>query len=172
MNKRNAITALVIVAILVILLTFLNKSYKGLDKLNVKTSDKISLNETPQSSTDLNRSVVDIPDLAASLNSKSTTVEQDLRIISDMLSAYRTNFPNKGNPTGTNEEITLSLSGKNKLGLILISRNNPAINSAGELCDRWGTPYFFHAESGLKMKIRSAGPDKKMWTKDDLEFEP
>jgi hypothetical protein len=172
MNKRNAITALVIVAILVILLTFLNKSSESLDKTNVKTRDKISLNETPQSSNDLDRSAVDIPDLAASLNSKSITVEQDLRIISEILSAYRTNFPNKGNPTGTNEEITSSLSGKNKLGLILISRNNLAINPSGELCDRWGTPYFFHAESGLKMKIQSAGPDKKMWTKDDVEFEP
>ena len=47
-----------------------------------------------------------------------------------------------------------------------------AINRNGELCDRWGTPFFFHAESAAHMEIRSAGPDKKMWTDDDVAFSP
>ena len=42
------------------------------------------------------------------------------------------------------------------------------INARGELIDNWGTPFFFHQVSGTEMEIRSAGPDMKMWTADDL----
>jgi hypothetical protein len=42
------------------------------------------------------------------------------------------------------------------------------INEKGELVDAWGTPFFFHQLSGSEMEIRSAGPDKVMWTDDDL----
>jgi hypothetical protein len=42
------------------------------------------------------------------------------------------------------------------------------VNGDGELVDPWGTPYFFHQLSGTDMEIRSAGPDKTMWTDDDL----
>ena len=38
----------------------------------------------------------------------------------------------------------------------------------GELVDRWGTPYFFHSVSAEKMEIVSAGPDKELWTDDDV----
>jgi hypothetical protein len=41
------------------------------------------------------------------------------------------------------------------------------LNDKGELVDRWGTPYFFHQLSRDHMEIRSAGPDKVMWTQDD-----
>jgi hypothetical protein len=42
------------------------------------------------------------------------------------------------------------------------------MNSNGELMDRWGTPIFFHALSKDQMEIRSAGPDRVMWTADDV----
>ena len=42
------------------------------------------------------------------------------------------------------------------------------VNGQGELVDSWGTPYFFHQVSGTETEIRSAGPDRKMWTEDDL----
>lgn len=110
--------------------------------------------------------------LADTLNSPKTDIRSDLRVVSDVIEAFRTNFPNLGNPTGSNDEITAVLTGKNRLRLALIPRDHPAINKAGELCDRWGTPFFFHAESATKMSIRSAGPDKKMWNEDDVVFEP
>jgi hypothetical protein len=43
------------------------------------------------------------------------------------------------------------------------------VNEAGELTDRWGTAYFFHQLSSREMEIRSAGPDRKMWTEDDQQ---
>ena len=46
------------------------------------------------------------------------------------------------------------------------------VHRDGELCDRWGTPFFFHAESAARMEIRSAGPDRRLWTEDDVVFTP
>ena len=43
-----------------------------------------------------------------------------------------------------------------------------SLNENGELVDRWGTPYFFHQLSKNNMEIRSAGPDRVMWTGDDV----
>lgn len=110
--------------------------------------------------------------LADNLNSPSGTIQADLRIVEDILATFRTNFPREGNPVGTNAEIVAVLTGKNKLGLALIPADHPAINKIGELCDRWGTPFFFHAESGSRMAIESAGPDKKRHTADDVVFAP
>ncbi len=114
----------------------------------------------------------EISHLADNLNSPTGTIKADLHILADVLENFRTNFPHDGNPVGDNVEITAALTGQNKLHYAAIPPNHPAINPAGELCDRWGTPFFFHAESGTKMGIRSAGPDKKMWTADDVVLEP
>jgi len=110
--------------------------------------------------------------LADALNAPAGDIRTDLRIVADVIEAFRTNFPREGNPTGTNAEITAALSGRNQLRLALIPPRHSAINSAGELCDRWGTPFFFHAESATRTEIRSAGPDRRMWTDDDVVFAP
>ena len=110
--------------------------------------------------------------LADALNPPSGDIRADLRIVSEVIEAFRTNFPRDGNPVGDNTEITATLTGKNKLRLALIPPDHPAVNRSGELCDRWGTPFFFHAESAQRMEVRSAGPDKKMWSADDVVFTP
>jgi hypothetical protein len=114
----------------------------------------------------------EIAHLADQLNSPTTDIRADLRIVADLLEAFRTNFPHDGNPVGENVEITAALAGNNSLRFGFIAPNHPAINADGELCDRWGTPFFFHALSGTQMEIRSAGPDKKMWTADDAKLGP
>ena len=110
--------------------------------------------------------------LADRLNIPGVDIHSDLRLVSEIFDTFRSNFPRDGNPVGNNPEITASLTGKNKLRLALIPPDHPAINRAGELCDRWGTPFFFHSESATKMEIRSAGPDKKLHTPDDEELSP
>lgn len=110
--------------------------------------------------------------LALELNSSKGSIEADLRIVLELVDAFRTNFPREGNPVGSNAEITAALAGNNRLGLVLIAPRHPAINAAGELCDRWGTPFFFHAESARRMEVRSAGPDRRMWTEDDVVRTP
>jgi hypothetical protein len=74
-----------------------------------------------------------------------------------------------GNPTGNNAEITAALSGNNPKHVnFLTAEAGMRVNGNGELVDAWGTPYFFHQLSGSDMEIHSAGPDKIMWTADDL----
>ncbi len=73
-----------------------------------------------------------------------------------------------GNPTGTNAEIVKTLNGSNPQGVRYLPQDNLRLNDQGELIDTWGTPYFFHQLSAQKMEIRSAGPDKTLWTRDDI----
>ena len=74
-----------------------------------------------------------------------------------------------GNPVGDNVEITSALNGGNTNGAKFITEESGLrINARSELVDYWGTPFFFHALSGKDMEIRSAGPDRTMWTADDL----
>jgi len=71
-------------------------------------------------------------------------------------------------PHGANEEIALALQGKNSVQMRYLPQDHPAFNAAGQIIDRWGTPLFFHSNAHDRMEIRSAGPDKVMWTEDDL----
>jgi hypothetical protein len=74
-----------------------------------------------------------------------------------------------GNPVGTNPEITRQLNGNNPKHInFLTPRPGIRINENGELLDPWGTPYFFHQLSASDTEVRSAGPDKILWTSDDL----
>jgi hypothetical protein len=110
--------------------------------------------------------------LADALNSPNTDIRADLKLVLEVIDTFRSNFPQTGNPVGSNAEITAALTGRNRLRLSLIPADHPAINQDGELCDRWGTPFFFHAESATRIEIRSAGPDKKMWSGDDVILSP
>jgi hypothetical protein len=74
-----------------------------------------------------------------------------------------------GNPVGTNPEITAALNGNNpKQANFIKPEAGMRIDPSGQLVDPWGTPYFFHQLSGTVMEIHSAGPDRIMWTADDL----
>ena len=74
-----------------------------------------------------------------------------------------------GNPVGTNFEITQALNGENPGEVkFLDPENGMRLNAKGELVDPWGTPFFFHQLSANEMEIHCAGPDKTMWTSDDI----
>lgn len=109
--------------------------------------------------------------LADGLNSPSADIHADLRILDEIFRQYRSSTRGL-NPTGENREITAALAGRNRIGFAFLSPRHPAINADGELCDRWGTPFFFHQLSGTQMEIRSAGPDRKLWTADDEVLGP
>ena len=83
-----------------------------------------------------------------------------------MLRDYRTRMGE--NPVGTNAEIMKAVMGGNPKQARLGPPEGQQINGDGELLDQWGTPYFFHQMSKSDMEIRSAGPDRKMWTADDV----
>lgn len=73
-----------------------------------------------------------------------------------------------GNPVGTNAEIVRHLNGGNPHGVRYLPQETLRLNEAGELVDSWGTPYFFHQLSARNTEIRSAGPDRTLWTGDDI----
>ena len=108
--------------------------------------------------------------IADALNAPGGTVRRDLHILDELFGAFHTNFPRLGNPVGENHEITAALTGANPVQFVFISPRHRAINSRGQLCDRWGTPFRFHQVSGTQMEIRSAGPDRTFATEDDALF--
>lgn len=69
---------------------------------------------------------------------------------------------------GANEEFAAALRGKNRHQLRFVRENHPCFNSLGQLVDRWQSPLFFHALDASRIDIRSAGPDRVLWTDDDL----
>jgi hypothetical protein len=79
---------------------------------------------------------------------------------------YRLRFG--GNPVGTNAEIVKELDGGNPKTARYLPTELKRLNEKGELVDTWGTPYFFHQLSAEEMETRSAGPDKILWTTDDM----
>jgi len=71
-------------------------------------------------------------------------------------------------PLGANEDIAAALLGKNPDKLVFVTPDAAHLNASGQLIDRWQSPLFFHAIDQRRLDIRSAGPDRQMWTADDL----
>lgn len=97
------------------------------------------------------------PDSAASV---------DVDKVRLMLRDYRTIYHE--NPVGTNADIMRAIMGGNPKQARLGPPEGQSLSAEGELLDRWGTPYFFHQLAADSMEIRSAGPDKVLWTSDDV----
>ncbi|HZR16319.1 MAG TPA: hypothetical protein VFE51_03250 [Verrucomicrobiae bacterium] len=108
-------------------------------------------------------SALPVPETAESSSLPAATVLENMRT---SIRQYASVFGE--NPVGTNEEITKALQGGNSKQINFLKEDGNRVNSNGELVDVWGTPYFFHQISGHEMEIRSAGPDRIMYTGDDL----
>lgn len=108
---------------------------------------------------------------ADTLNSPDQSVQEDLQIIAefvDLLGKAGLNYS-----VGDNADITAALTGTQYPGQKghLFPRQHNAIR-AGQLVDRWGTPFWFHANGPGQLEIRSAGPDKQLFTPDDISQNP
>jgi hypothetical protein len=104
-----------------------------------------------------------VPETAESSSLPPATILENMRTT---IRQYGSMFD--GNPVGTNPEITRQLHGDNPKQIDFLKQDGNRVNANGELVDPWGTPYFFHQVSGQEMEIRSAGPDRVMYTADDL----
>lgn len=112
----------------------------------------------------------EIQKMADDLSAKVHSPARDLELVDEFLDLYRRVFQ-QGNPIGLNEDITAVLTGRNARNGILFPPGSPLIVK-GQLVDRWGTPYWFHPNSSYQMEIRSAGPDKNLFTQDDVVKNP
>jgi hypothetical protein len=123
----------------------------------------------PTSATVPNAPAKPVPYIVGSADAPPTNIAPQI-VLENMRRAvinYGSTF--SGNPVGTNPEIAAALNGENPKQIKFIdSENGLRINGKGELVDSWGTPFFFHQLSATDTEVRSAGPDKIMWTTDDL----
>lgn len=102
--------------------------------------------------------------------SPRVTPEQDLELLQQVLHTCFTAVRGAADQvSGSNAEVTAFLTGSNSEKLEFISREHRAVKN-GELVDRWGAAIFFHFIAPGVVEIRSSGPDKKMWSSDDVQF--
>ena len=111
-----------------------------------------------------------VTESAATLNAADTLPADDLSTIDLLFTEFRKNLG--GNPVGENEEITAALLGKNSKHLAYLPASGSFLDRSGKLIDRWGTPYVFHSLTASHTEIRSAGPDRELWTADDITLSP
>ncbi len=71
-------------------------------------------------------------------------------------------------PLSANEEWSAALRGLRPGSEPWISAKSPLLDAQNRLIDRWGTPLHFHALGDKRWELRSAGPDRKLFTDDDL----
>ncbi len=80
---------------------------------------------------------------------------------------YRETFG--GFPSGEgNAHFMNALRGANPERLPIFPESHPRLNREGELLDFWGSPFFFHQISSDHIEIRSPGPDREIFTEDDI----
>ena len=111
--------------------------------------------------------------LAERLNNPLVPVDQDVQTVFSICDIYFTSLKTyEGRPIRDDSDLVIALSGKNPIKRVFLPPNHPAISAEGRLLDRWGTPYFIHALKSRFLEIRSGGPDRKLFTHDDLIAPP
>lgn len=70
-------------------------------------------------------------------------------------------------PLSANEEWSAALRGQRPGTARWFEDAAPVFDASGVIVDRHGTPVHFHAMGNQSWEIRSAGPDRRLYTKDD-----
>lgn len=107
-------------------------------------------------------------ELSQLVSGEQLTPEEKLQGVGQLLYTYRQGLG--GLPSGQNEDVVAALLGGNEKHTALLRGDCPAIRN-GQLVDTWDTPYWFHSVSSRQMEVRSAGPDRQLFTADDLILE-
>jgi hypothetical protein len=106
--------------------------------------------------------------MAKALNTAADP-QEDLDMIESMFDQYKWAY--KFLPEGgENRELVAALTGQNPKKVIFLQPGSVPMSAEGELLDRWGTPYHFHKISDQILDIVSAGPDRRLWSNDDLSL--
>jgi hypothetical protein len=111
--------------------------------------------------------------LAAELNAPGFDAQHDVATLHAMLRQYQRLLRGRqGRPLGNDSDLAHVLTGHNPMKLVILPANHSALTPDGRLQDRWGTPYFIHPRGQGAFEIRSAGPDRKLFTADDVIQNP
>lgn len=74
-------------------------------------------------------------------------------------------------PLGFDTDLARALADPDLMGEAALPPTHPALR-AGRLVDRWGSPWLVHPWSSDVIQLRSAGPDRRLFTADDLVAPP
>lgn len=101
--------------------------------------------------------------------SASSNPQQDIAQLSRVLSNFLLTHKNASDrPLSANEEWSATLLGKRPSSPAWLSENAPLFDEKKRLIDRWQSPLHFHAIGRQQWEVRSPGPDKILFTNDDL----
>ena len=101
--------------------------------------------------------------------SASSNPQQDIAQLSRALSNFLLTHKNASDrPLSANEEWSATLLGKRPSSPAWLSENSPLFDDKQRLIDRWHSPLHFHAIGRQQWEVRSSGPDKILFTADDL----
>ncbi len=93
---------------------------------------------------------------------------EDLAALGDLVTGYlQAGLGDARRTIGFNEDLIPALTDPSALGDSALPADHPAIRG-GRLLDRWGTPWQVHPLAGNLIQLRSAGPDRRLYTADDL----
>jgi hypothetical protein len=172
--KRGFLVLVVIVVVLILGILVSRRSPRSPgNPQSERIADGIKITETHSASpAPSNQSSQLLGDVILRDYAKTNTSPQnDLTLMSHLMQNSLLLLKSAGNrPLSANEDWADFLKGKNSAHEQFLPDNHVALNSKGQLVDRWSTPLFFHALGGGRYDIRSAGPDKTMWTSDDIHL--
>ncbi len=101
-----------------------------------------------------------------------TTLEQDLVLVARAMDSFLLLVkPAQRGPLADNEDWAAAWQGHRASREAFISAGHRILKN-GRLVDRWDSPLFFHALGGQRFEVRSAGPDRSLWTDDDIQRNP
>lgn len=110
-----------------------------------------------------------LPPEAAELNAVAGDGQSDVEALHSLIRQYLVAMQKRpGPPIGDDLDLARILLGRNPLQQPLIVGPHPAFSNDGHIRDRWGTPYHIHGISSGSYEVRSAGPDRRLFTQDDL----
>lgn len=97
---------------------------------------------------------------------------EDLAALADLTTSYLQSGPGGSRRAiGFNEDLAAALTDGDALGESALPAAHPALRD-GRLIDRWGTPWQVHPLAEASLQLRSAGPDRRLYTADDLVKPP
>ena len=93
---------------------------------------------------------------------------EDLAALHDLVAGYlQSGLGDSRRSIGFNEDLIPALTDRAALGDAALPLDHPSIRD-GHLLDRWGTPWQVHPLAADDIQLRSAGPDRRLYTADDL----
>lgn len=111
--------------------------------------------------------------LLAGYGDSNTPPIEDLKKIHRVSKGYFTVIKEASRyPIGGNADLSAALRGENPNQEVFIPPTHSVFSSDGFLTDRWNTPIVVHPEAWGQLELRSAGPDRKPYTGDDLILSP